>query len=144
MEQCDPEQRRGVKIKSNSQYLVWPPAALSTAVHLLLRDPAPDLPVLAVRCYPTLPPRPLQVPRHFWGVWLSPHPPIQQVQDVLNGIEIRGLRWPWQNTDIHVLQEITHRTSSMAGGIVMLEGHDEPAGRVPHEGGGCLPCNAQL
>ena len=28
----------GVKIKSNSQYLVWPPAALSTAVHLLLMD----------------------------------------------------------------------------------------------------------
>jgi hypothetical protein len=42
---------------------------------------------------------------------------------VLNGIEIRALRWPWQNTDILVLQEITHRTSSMAGGIVILEGH---------------------
>ena len=53
----------------------------------------------------------------------SPHPPIQQVSDVRNGIEIRALRWPWQNTDIPVLQEITHRTSSMAGGIVMLEGH---------------------
>ena len=26
-------------------------------------------------------------------------------------------------TDIPVLQEITHTTSSMAGGIVMLEGH---------------------
>ena len=37
MESCVPEQR-GVKIKSNSQYLVWPPAALSTAVHLLLMD----------------------------------------------------------------------------------------------------------
>ena len=33
------------------------------------------------------------------------------------------LRWPWQNTDIPVLEEITHRTSSMAGGIVMLVGH---------------------
>ena len=42
---------------------------------------------------------------------------------MLNGIEIRALRWSWQNTDIPVLQEITHRTSSMAGGIVMLEGH---------------------
>jgi hypothetical protein len=41
---------------------------------------------------------------------------------VLNGIEIRALRWPWQNNGIPVLQEITHRTSSMAG-IVMLEGH---------------------
>ena len=30
--------KSGVKIKSNSQYLVWPPAALSTAVHLLLMD----------------------------------------------------------------------------------------------------------
>ena len=42
---------------------------------------------------------------------------------MLNGIEIRALRWPWQNTDISVLKEIMHRTSSMAGGIVMLEGH---------------------
>ena len=53
----------------------------------------------------------------------SPHPPIQQVPEVLNVIEIRPFRWPWLNTDIPVLQEITHRTSSMAGGIVMLEGH---------------------
>uniref|UniRef100_A0A8C7IRB3 Valine--tRNA ligase, mitochondrial n=1 Tax=Oncorhynchus kisutch TaxID=8019 RepID=A0A8C7IRB3_ONCKI len=28
---------------------------------------APDLTVLAVRCYPSLPPRHLQVPGHFWG-----------------------------------------------------------------------------
>ncbi|KAK6324084.1 hypothetical protein J4Q44_G00064230 [Coregonus suidteri] len=35
----------------------------------------------------------------------------KEVPDVLNGIEIRALRWPWQNTDIPVLQEITHRTS---------------------------------
>ena len=28
----------GAKIKSNSQYLPWPPAALSTAVHLRLMD----------------------------------------------------------------------------------------------------------
>jgi hypothetical protein len=42
---------------------------------------------------------------------------------MLNGIEIRALCWPWQNTDIPVLQEITHRMSSMAGGSVMLEGH---------------------
>ena len=81
---------------------------------------APDLPVLAVRCYPT---GNLQVPDISGGNGPSPHPPIQQVPDVLNGIEIRALRWPWQNTDIPVLQEFTHRTSSMAGGIVMLEGH---------------------
>jgi hypothetical protein len=42
---------------------------------------------------------------------------------MLNGIEIRALPWPLQNTDIPVLQEITHRSSSVAGGIVMLEGH---------------------
>jgi hypothetical protein len=42
---------------------------------------------------------------------------------VLNGIEFRVLRWPWQNTEIPVLQEITHGTSSMAGGIFMLKGH---------------------
>ena len=53
----------------------------------------------------------------------SPHLPIQQVPDVLKGIEIRALHWPWQNTDIPVLQEIMHRMSSMAGGIVMLEEH---------------------
>jgi hypothetical protein len=69
----------------------------------------------------------------------SPHPLIQQVPDVLNGIEIRALRWPWQNTGSPVLQEITLRTSSVTGGSCQ----DVPAGRVPHEGGGCLPCNAQ-
>ena len=58
---------------------------------------------------------PAHLPRH-------PYPTIQQVPDVLNGIEIRAHRWPWQNTDIPFLKEITHRTSSMAGGIVMLEG----------------------
>jgi hypothetical protein len=42
---------------------------------------------------------------------------------MLNGVEIRALHWPWKNTDIPVLQEITHRTSSMAGGNVMLAGH---------------------
>ena len=42
---------------------------------------------------------------------------------MLNGIEIRACRWPGQNTDIPVMQEITHNTCSMAGGIVMLEGH---------------------
>jgi hypothetical protein len=42
---------------------------------------------------------------------------------VLNVTEIRALHWPWQNTDIPVLQEITHRKSSVDGGIVMLEGH---------------------
>ena len=47
----------------------------------------------------------------------------RHVPDMLNGIEIRALRWPWQNTDIPFLQEIMHRTSSMAGGIVMLDGH---------------------
>ena len=31
--------------------------------------------------------------------------------------------WPWQNNDIFALQEIMHRISSTAGGIVMLEGH---------------------
>ena len=42
---------------------------------------------------------------------------------MLNWIELWALRWPWQNTDIPVLQELTHRTRSMAGGIFMLEGH---------------------
>ena len=42
---------------------------------------------------------------------------------MLNGIEIWTLCWPWQNTDILVMQEITHRTSSMIDGIVILEGH---------------------
>ena len=51
------------------------------------------------------------------------YPQIQQDPDVLNGIEILALHWPCLNTGIPVLQEITHRTSSMAGGVVMLEGH---------------------
>jgi hypothetical protein len=33
-----PWTKGGIKIKSNSQYLVWPRAALSTVVHLLLMD----------------------------------------------------------------------------------------------------------
>ena len=48
---------------------------------------------------------------------------LQHVPGVLNGNEMWALRWPWQNTDIPALQEITHRTNSMAGGIVTLEGH---------------------
>ena len=65
---------------------------------------------------------------------------IQQVPGVLNGIEIRALRWPWWNTDIPVLQEITH--TERAGWLMAAGGscQDEPAGRVPHEGGGGLPC----
>jgi hypothetical protein len=45
------------------------------------------------------------------------------LQSNLSWIEILALRWPRQNTDIPVLQEIMHRMSSMAGGIVMLEGN---------------------
>jgi hypothetical protein len=54
---------------------------------------------------------------------LSIHGGKKDIVEALKGIEIRVLHWPWQNTDIPVLQEITNRTSSMAGGIVMLEGH---------------------
>ena len=108
----------GVKIKSNSQYLVWPPAALSTAVHLILIDCS----IFASSCCEMLPHSTTKAParsRTFLGemalALIGP--------DVLNGIEIRALRWPWQNTVIPVLQEITHGTSSMAGGSVMREGH---------------------
>jgi hypothetical protein len=55
--------------------------------------------------------------------------------DMLNGIEIRALRWPWQHTD----NEQYGYWHCHAGGSCQ----DEPAGRVPHEGGGYLPCNAQ-
>ena len=114
---------RGVKIKRKSQYLVWPPAALSTAVHLLLMDCTR----FDSSCCEILPHSSIKAPASSQNIsggnGPSPHPPIQQVPDVLNGIEIRALRWPWQNTDIPVLQEVTHRMSSMAGGIVMLEGH---------------------
>ena len=136
--------------KSYSQYLVWPPAALSTVVHLLLMDCTR----FDSSCCEMLPHSSTKAPacsRTFLGGnGPSSHPLIQQVPDVLNGIEIRALRWPWQNTDIPVLQEITHRTSSMAGGIVMLEGHVRMSlqeGYQRKEGepeeGGCLPCNAQ-
>jgi hypothetical protein len=40
-----------------------------------------------------------------------------------HGIEIQARCWSWQNTYIPVVQEITHRMSSMAYGIIMLEGH---------------------
>ena len=108
-------------MKSNSQYLVWPPAELSTAVYLLLMDCTR----FASFCCEMLPHSTTKAPassRTFLGGnGPSPHPLIQQVPDVLNGIEFRALRWPWQNTDIPVLQEIMHRTRN--GGIVMLEGH---------------------
>ena len=42
---------------------------------------------------------------------------------MLNGIEIRALHWPWQSPAVPVFQQIKHRTSSMAGGIVMMEAH---------------------
>ena len=100
----------GVKIKSNSQHLVWPPAALSTAVHLLLMHST------------TLLPRHLQFQNISRGNGPSPRSSIQQVPDVLNVIEIWALRSS-QNTDIPAFQEIMHRTSCMAVGIVMLEGH---------------------
>ena len=51
----------GVKIKSNSQYLVWPAAALSTAVHLLLVD-CTRFANSCCEMLPTLQPRHLQVP----------------------------------------------------------------------------------
>ena len=115
--------KRGVKIKNNSQCLVWPPDALSTAVHLLLMDCT----IFASSCCEMSPllfhQDTCKFPDISGGNGPSPHRPIQQVPDMLNVIEVRASRWPWQNTDIHVLQEITHRTSSMAGGIVMLEGH---------------------
>ena len=68
---------------------------------------------------------------------------MQQVPDVLNGIEIRALRWPWQHIDIplagnHTQNEHYGWWQCHAGGSCQ----DETAGRVPHEGGGCLPGNA--
>ena len=44
---------------------------------------------------------------------------------------------------IRLLKEITHRTSCMAGGIVMLEGHVRMSLQEGYHKGGCLPCNAQ-
>ena len=94
--------------------MVWPPAALSTAVHLLLMD-------CTRSCCEMLPHSSTKAPASsktfLGGNGPCPHPPIQQVPDVLNGIEVRALPWQWQNTDIPVLQEITHITSS----IVVLE-----------------------
>ncbi|XP_036807147.1 uncharacterized protein LOC110528886 isoform X12 [Oncorhynchus mykiss] len=43
-----------------------------------------------------------KIPDISWGNGPIPHTPILQVPDLLNGIEIRALRWPWQNTDIPV------------------------------------------
>ena len=121
MEECLPAQR-GVKIKSNSQYLVWPPAALSTAVHLLM-----DCTRFARSCCEMLPHSSTKAPassRTFLGrMALALTLRSNRSQTCSMGSEIRALRWPWRNTDIPVLQEIMHRTSTMAGGIVMLEGH---------------------
>lgn len=53
------------------------------------------------------------------GIGHNPQPLIQLVPDMLD--EIWSLRWLCQNTDNHVLQEISHRMTSIASGIVMLE-----------------------
>ena len=93
-----------------SQFLVWPPAALGTAVHLLFME----FTRFASYCCEMLPHSSNKASAS------SQTFSIQQVPDVLNGMEIQALRWPWQNTDIPVFQEITNRMSSVA---VMLEGH---------------------
>ena len=51
----------GVKIKSNSQYLVWPPAALSTAVYLLM-----DCTRFASSCCEMLPYSSTKAPASSW------------------------------------------------------------------------------
>jgi hypothetical protein len=116
--------RKKGRIKSNSQYLVWPPAALSTAVHRLLMDCTR----FARSCCEMMLPHsstktPVSSRTFLGGNGPSPHPLIQQDSGVLNGIEIRALRWPWQNTDRPVLKEISHTACYVRGGIVMLEGH---------------------
>ena len=72
----------------------------------------------------------------------SPHPPIQQFPDVLDGM------------GGSLLAMAEHCHSCLAGNHAQNEQYDwwhchaggscqdEPTGRVPHEGGGCLPCNA--
>jgi hypothetical protein len=89
------ENKGGVKIKSTSQYLVWPAAVLSTAEHLLLMDCTR---FARSCCEMSLHQGTCKFPDISVRNGPSPHPPIQQVPDVLYEIEIRALRWPWQNT----------------------------------------------
>jgi hypothetical protein len=134
-----------LKIKIKSQYLVWPPAALSTAVHLLLMDCTR----FASSCWEMLPYSSTKAPassRTFLGGnGPSHHRPIQQVPDVLN----------WDCDPGSSLAMAEHWHSCLAGNHAQNEEYgwwhchaggscqDKPAVRVPHEGGGCLTCNAQ-
>ncbi len=101
---------------------------------------APDLPVLAVTFF-TFTTFFQQGTCKFQdisgGNGPKPHPPIQQVPDMLNEIEFRALHFSMAENDAQ--NEQYGWWHCHVGGSCQ----DEPARRVPHEGGGCLSCNAR-
>ena len=77
-------------------------------------------------------------------VWSLPKAPKDsQIPDVLNGIEISLLA---KSEHWHSCLAVNHAQNEQYGWWHCHAGEscqDEPAGRVRHEGGRCLPCNAQ-
>ena len=128
----------GVKIKSNSQYLVWPPAALATVVHLLLMDCSR----FASSFCEMLPNSSTMAPassRTFLALALT----------------LRSNRSQACSMGLRSRLFADHGRTCLAGNHTQNQQYDwwhchagracqdEPAGRERHEGGGCLPCNAQ-
>uniref|UniRef100_A0A8C7MK84 Parathyroid hormone 2 receptor a n=1 Tax=Oncorhynchus kisutch TaxID=8019 RepID=A0A8C7MK84_ONCKI len=103
---------------------------------------APDLPVLAVT--PLFNQGTCKFPDISGGNGPSPHPPIQQVPDSMG---LRSGLFAGHGRTLTFLSCGKSRTERavwlMALSCWRGSCQDVPAGRVSHEGGGCLPCNAQ-
>ena len=124
-----------VKIKSNSQYLVWSPAVLSTAVHLLLMDCSfcEMLPHSSTKA-------PASSRTFLWGMALA----LALLSNRSQTCSMR-LRSGLFAGHGRTLTFLSYRKSCTEREVwlVALSCQDELAGRVPHVEGGCLRCNAQ-
>lgn len=75
-----------VNIKSSSQYLGWAPAVNKSCSASPIHGYVIPIFHQGIRKFPDF----------SWGNGSSPHPPIKEVSDMLNKIEIRALCLPWQ------------------------------------------------
>ena len=127
-----------------SKYLVWPPGALSTTVHLLLMDCT----IFYSSCCEMFPHSSTKAPASsltfLGGMALGLTLRSNRPQTCSMGL--RSGLFAGHGRTLTFLSCRKSRTEEQygwwhchAGGLCQ----DEPAGRVPHKGGGCLPCNAQ-
>ena len=135
--ECVPEQKGGSKV---SQYLVWPPAALSTSVHLLM-----DCTRFFSFCCEMLPHSSTKAPvsswTFLWGIALAL--PIRSNRSQMCSIRLRYGFFAGHGRTLTILSCRKSRTERVVWLVALscwrvMSGW---AGRVPHEGGGCLPFN---